>query len=95
MEKLNKTDKNTLLVAFGLMILLKKNPKLITTVSGNIEIDRENLLKSIMNKGNMDKDFDSLNMDAYKKHLNYLTNQQHRTTATPEYCPLKQEKSPN
>lgn len=92
MEKLSEIDKNTLLLSFGLMMLLKKNPKLITTVSGNIEIDNENLLKSIMNKENMDKDFDSLNMDDYKKHLNYLTNQRNRTTVIPEYCPLEKLK---
>lgn len=95
MEKLNEIDKNILLVAFGLNQFLINHPELVKTTSGNIEIDSENLLKAFMKKENMDKDFELLNMDAFKKYLNYLTNQQHGTTEIPEYCPLKREKSPS
>lgn len=95
MEKLNEIDKNILLFAFGLNQFLINHTELVKTTSGNIEIDSENLLKAFMKKENMDKDLESLNMDAFKKHLNYLADQQHRTTATPEYCPLEKLKSPD
>lgn len=95
MEKLNEIDKNILLVAFGLNQFLINHPELVKATSGNIKIDSENLLKAFMKKENMDKDLESLNMDAFKKHLNYLANQQHRTTVIPEYCPLEKLKSPD